>query len=307
MTCGEWVQGRIGGKDFLVSCPVGVYTTISLTYYRINADDLKIDGKRIDHDGVASYPEKAVRAVENVCNLLAIKGFGFKIEINCPKPVGKGFATSSADVLGSIMAVLKLFKVDLPPEKFFRLGIEIEPSDSLGYLGLWKINHRMKYKAERGAVEPCYLGREVPGKVMVLDLGGEVETLRFNENQHLGDLYRRNETPSKRAYDYVKRGIRTKNLALMAKGSTLSSISHQRILPKKELDCIVDSFESLGALGIVIAHSGTLVGFIYPSEKKDFDSFYSWHRKYGPGKIVGVFELKGGEVKMTGGGIYETL
>ena len=305
LTCGEWVQGRLYGDDFLVSCPIDIFTKISLSCQKKETQDISVTASRIDHDGNVTYPPKAINAVKKVCSELGINSFDFKLEIECPKPEGKGFATSSADVLGSIMAVLKLFDLNIPASKFFRMGVEIEPSDSIGFSGLWKINHRINSAKKMANFDPLYLGEMVRGQVMVIDLGGKVETLEFNQNKYLTDLYDKNEATSLKAYNYVKEGIYNRDLSLMAKGSTLSAISHQKILPKEELECIIDNLPTLEALGVVVAHSGTLVGVIYPEEKKDMTDFYSWHRREGPGEIIGNYPLRGGGVEWIGGGVIE--
>jgi L-threonine kinase len=61
----------------------------------------------------------------------------------------------------------------------------------------------------------------------------------------------------------VKEGLSQGNAALIARGATLSAWANQRILPKEELPVIFDIALSSGALGINIAHSGTVVGILY--------------------------------------------
>lgn len=307
LTCGEWVQGRLGGEDFLVSCPIDIFTSITLSCQKIEGEDNRIKALRQEEDGEWSYPEKAVKALENASFNMGLRGYFFELEINCPKPLEKGFATSSADVFGSIMALKKLFNLELSAEKFFKLGVEIEPSDSIGFPGLWKINHRgVKLKENKKfSPAPIYLGGEVEGKVIVIDFGGKIETTSFNNDEGLNHLYEETSRESMQAYKYIRKGIKQKNLALMARGATLSALSHQRILPKRELGTVVESLGKIKALGLVVAHSGTLMGIIYPSHKTDFNEFYKWHHDMGRGKVLGEFNLRGGGVEWTGGGVIE--
>ncbi|MGM9571485.1 MAG: GHMP kinase, partial [bacterium] len=78
------------------------------------------------------------------------------------------------------------------------------------------------------------------------------------------------------ALDLVIRGIKEQNGQLLAKGSTLSALAHQSILSKPNLEEILAEVLKLGAWGINIAHSGTVIGVLFDPA---FLDDYSWYAR----------------------------
>ena len=117
----------------------------------------------------------------------------------------------------------------------------IEPSDGLMYPGVVCYNHR----AGR-LIEP--LGALPPLDILVVDLGGQVDTLTFNSRPK---QYAVAEIKTlQRAYEWVKTGIETGDLALIGRAATLSGRVNQRLLPKPPLEALIRIAEKRGAWGV---------------------------------------------------------
>jgi L-threonine kinase len=163
-------------------------------------------------------------------------------------------ASSTADIVAACRATASALGRSLLPETISGIAGRIEPSDGLMYPGVVCYNHR----ACR-LIEP--LGAMPPLDILAVDLGGEVDTLAFNSRpKH----YSPAETKAlQRAYDWVKAGLQTGDLALVGRAATLSGRINQRLLQKLPLEALIRIAEKRGAIGVNVAHSGTVVGLLF--------------------------------------------
>ena len=60
----------------------------------------------------------------------------------------------------------------------------------------------------------------------------------------------------------MKAGLRRGNLADIGYGATLSARVHQRILYKPQLETVIGLAREVEALGVNVAHSGTVIGVL---------------------------------------------
>jgi len=161
-TCGELVQGFLDGSHFLVTCPVDLYSTVSVVLYR-------------GQPGVLG-PEDCPKAIQAVCSTLAYLGKGdltAELTIHSPLPRGKGMASSTADVAGAAAATALALGIALTPRELGALAVAVEPSDGVMFPGIALFDHREGRLAQE-------LGPPPPMEVIVLDFGGVVDTLEFN-------------------------------------------------------------------------------------------------------------------------------
>ena len=242
-TCGELVQGFLDGSHFLVTCPVDLYSTVSVVLYR-------------GQPGVLG-PEDCPKAIQAVCSTLAYLGKGdltAELTIHSPLPRGKGMASSTADVAGAAAATALALGIDLTPRELGALAVAVEPSDGVMFPGIALFDHRQGEVYEGLGLPPAM-------EVIVLDFGGVVDTLEFNRvdrQQALASL----EPQFREALGLVCRGIASGSPSLIGQGATLSALAHQAVLPKAQLSTVMELARSLGALGVNAAHSGTVVGLL---------------------------------------------
>lgn len=244
-TCGEWVQGAKSGVPFLVDCPIDRYTEAVIA---LNANR---------HDWVIPKGKEKVKQALNL--LREERGFlgGGTLHFRQELPTGKGMASSTADIVSAAAALTTAQGETVSSRNLARLAFSIEPSDSIMYPGLTEINHI------RGSYHKM-LGPAVPAGFLALDWGGEVDTLRFNAREDLHEHYRKHEFTIGKALALVREGIKTGDLEKMAVGSTLSAQCNLDINPKPYFAAFRAWVMEQGGLGLVTAHSGTLIAGVFP-------------------------------------------
>lgn len=242
-TCGELVQGFIDGAYFLVTCPVNLYSRVSVVLYQGQAG-IK---------GPDDCP-KAIAAVHATLAYLGRRELGGKLMVDSALPQGKGMASSSADVAAAIAATARALGVTLSPAEIAKLAISIEPSDGVMFPGIALSDYRQGRFHEE-------LGPPPPIDIVALDFGGTVDTLDFNRVDRRAALSRV-EAELKEALRLVRQGIVSGEPSLVGKGASISAQLNQRILYKPHLDRVMDFADSVGAIGVNVAHSGTVIGIL---------------------------------------------
>ncbi|CAA7601913.1 Ribosomal protein S5 domain 2-type fold [Acididesulfobacillus acetoxydans] len=246
-TCGEWVQGAQSGVPFLVDCPIDRY-----------AEAVVEMGK---DDGIWLVPrekEKVRKALLLMREERSFSGGGI-LRFRRELPTGKGMASSTADIVSACAAVAAASGETVSGRSLARWAFGIEPSDSVMFPGLTEINHI------RGSYHRT-LGAAVPAGFLALDWGGEVDTLRFNARADLYGHYRKYEFTIGKALALVREGIRGRDLEKMAAGSTLSAACNLEVNPKPWFGQFKAWVRSQGGLGLVTAHSGTLIAGVFPPD-----------------------------------------
>lgn len=245
-TCGELVQGTdANGRAFLVSCPIDRFAEVRAT---------------IDETGPTSGPPgrpKALAAARRTLVALGRGSLGVRLEIRSDLPVGRGFGTSTADVVGAVAATAWALGEWLAPAEIARLAVSIEPSDGTMFPGLAVFDHRAASRSE-------VLGSAPALGLVVLDFGGAVDTLAHNARQTAAPPAV--TALQTRALDLVRRGVLAADPAAIGAGATLSALANEALLPKLALVETLELAACLGALGVCAAHSGTALGLLLPPE-----------------------------------------
>jgi L-threonine kinase len=252
------VQGTLDGRPFLVSCPINRYSSVTV---------------RATQTGLIEGPPERSKALAAACATLSYLGCptqGLSLAISSNLPIGRGFGSSTADVVGAIAAVARLFGLDLWPEEIARLAVAIEPSDSTMFPGLALLDHR-------GASRWRLIGQPVPATLLVLELAGAVDTVGFNAQL---DLERWWGLAPQHAWalDTLMAGLVERDLAKIGAASTASTRAQQELLPKAELAAALDLLTRLDGLGICAAHSGTALGLLLAKPPADLAGLLGFTR-----------------------------
>jgi L-threonine kinase len=245
---GELVQGQFeSGEDFLVTNPINCFSTTCVTV---------TSGCGL----VSVVPPsctKVQRAVEQTLGFCGVRDRDVHVSVHSDIPVGKGMASSTADVVGAIEATAAALERSLTADDVSRMAISIEPSDGLMYRGVVVYNHRRGRLLER-------LGCLPDLQQLIIDTGGEVDTVAFNT---LPKEYTRAERAlQQQALALLREGIATCDVWKIGQGTTLSAQVNQRLLPKTHFEEIVSLATVCGACGVVCAHSGTILSLLFPPE-----------------------------------------
>jgi L-threonine kinase len=247
-TCGELVQGTRAGVSFHVTCPIDLYSLVTV--------------ELMERPGVECPPDSP-KAGAGVAAALRRLGadVGARVTVRSPIPRSKGLGSSTADVAGAIAACALALGRPLPPDEIARLALSVEPTDGSVFPGIVLFDHRRGDTYE-------WLGEAPAMSVVMLDGGGEVDTVAFNRVDR-ASLLRSLEPEHVEALALVRRGLATGDPALIGRGATLSALANQRILPKPELPRVLDAARQIGAAGVCVGHSGTVIGVLLDARAHD--------------------------------------
>lgn len=269
-TCGELFQGTVEGRSCLVSCPITLYSTAQIT----------------PGQSQPSLPDKAFRALE----ALQIDSLP-PISLRQQLPSGRGYGSSTADIGSVLFAVARWAGITLDPLQASRLAVGIEPTDSSFFPGLALFDHR---RAEFYEV----LGSALPAAIVIIDPGGAVDSETFNMFDWTATL-KKLAPLHRQAFDLLKKGIASQNIYALGEAATMSAKAHQEILPNPWLDPVLALSNQIGASGVCRAHSGTILGILFPESSFDKEAVVPYIRKRLPAQI----HLR--VTKLTGGGPIE--
>lgn len=247
-TCGELVQGMADGTFFHITCPVDLYSTVNVELY--------------DSQGTVSGPvdcPKAVEAVRRTLAQLSRHECSVRFEVHSPLPRGKGMASSTADVVAAAVATARALGQGLSAEAVAAIALAVEPSDGTMFPGIAAFDHRQGKLAE-------VLGPPPPVAILVLDFGGTVDTLEFNGVDRR-PILKQTEPQIREALDLVRQGVQEGDPALVGQAATISALANQRILYKPQLAAVLDIARAAGAVGVNVAHSGTVIGVLLDARR----------------------------------------
>jgi len=241
-TCGELVQGLLDGVPCLVSCPIDHYSTATV---------------RLQPEPGWEVPPHAPKAVAALRAGMAYLGEapgGGWLQLTSNLPRGRGYGSSTADVGATLYALGQALSRPLAAPEVARMAVEVEPSDSTILPGLVLFDHRCgSFHKSLGPTPSLF--------VIVLDPGGEVDTLAYNREVRRESL-RRFAAEHREALALLEAGLVEHDWTLVGKAATLSARTHQAVLFNPLLDLTLDVCRALAGLGVCRAHSGTILGLL---------------------------------------------
>ena len=261
--CGELVQGMLGDAYFLVTCPIDFFSRVRVELYA-GAPEVS---------GPDNCP-KAAAAVRAALAYLGRDELGAVLTINNPIPRSKGMGSSSADVAAAIAATGLALGRELSPNEVAQLALSVEPTDGVMFPGIALFDHR-----EGRIIEE--LGTPPPTEVIALDFGGSVDTLEFNRVDRRS-LWQSLQPETDEALRLVRSGIQDGDPARIGRGATLSAQAGQRVLPKPQLPRVLEFAESVGAAGVNVGHSGTIIGVLVDAMQRRGRSIFRQAREAFP-------------------------
>ena len=277
--CGELAQGVIEGIHFLVTCPVDFYSRVKV--------DIYADGPGVE---APEDCDKAAAAVRRTLFHLKNAKVRAKLTINNPIPRGKGMASSSADLAAAIAATGLALGEEISPYQIAQIALSIEPTDGIMIPGVALFDHRAGIIRES-------LGPPPPMEIVALDLGGTVDTVQFN----MVDRFQRWQSVDKQtgeALRLLRRGIEEQDPALVGRGASISAEASQTVLAKPRLSEVKEFAESVGAVGVNVGHSGTIMGVLLDArERRGKSTYHKALSAFPDAESVYHFRLLGGGVQ----------
>lgn len=243
-SCGEFIQGYGNGSSFMVTCPIDRYSIARSSL----------------GEGEKGLSDKSRLARDLTLAHLGKTGTPVAVSLSSEIPVGKGMASSTADISAVCQATALACGHILTPSDIAAIAISIEPSDAIFYKGIVQFDYRRGRLIQK-------LGRAPAMKILVFDCGGEIDTLAFNSRSDLVSMQKASEKEIAKAMELFLDGMKTGNVSEIGKAATISAFANQRILPKEALDLFYQSGMEAGGRGVIAAHSGTVLGLLL--EKSD--------------------------------------
>ncbi|MCW2278544.1 GHMP kinase [Heliophilum fasciatum] len=284
-TCGELAQGLIGDRILHITCPIDAWVTAEVMARPGNGRISGLDNK--------PKTEQALRQLlrQHATQDKLSETLDLTVTLTNPLPGGKGLASSSADICAACSAVASALGIVLSPELLGAIAVTVEPTDGLFYPGIAIYDHRGGTWGKVIGYPPT-----PPLHILVYDSGGTVDTTLFNRRPDLPSLHRANAPVMREAFRHVVRGLRQGNGKEIARGATISALANQRILMKTDLQEVIAGTAELGAWGVNVAHSGTVVGIWLPEER--IDTIRRWMEIERTGwAFLGVHRLVSGGVR----------
>ena len=237
-SCGEFVQGVMDRAEYLCSYAVDLYSTAEVEekLNNINLGPLK--------------SRKAIEAVFKKFNIPVEESKNISLKIRSKIPVGKGMASSTADIGATIGATLGLIKKELSSEEIAKLASTIEPTDSI-YIEKNSIFNPLNGEVIR------YLGNVKDLRVVILEPNSTLNTMRIRKTPNYKKIKTQNKEIIKISFSLLEEGIKSNDMHKIGKASTFRSI-HK----KEGLEKIIEISKNYGAYGVNVAHSGTVVGIL---------------------------------------------
>lgn len=242
-TFGELLQGTVhSGQHFMVTCPVAAWSTATFRY-------------EPDATGVEVRPVhkwKAARVAMSALRLAGVRGGGH-LTVHSELPEGKGLASSSADLVATARAVAAAVGTRFRAEDIESLMRGIEPSDGVMYDEIVDFDHRNVRVRERLGALPSMI-------IVAHDEGGQVDTVRYNGAARAHTDEERREYG--RLLTTLGAAVRAGDLAEVGRVATRSAELNARLNPRRFLDDLRRLSGDIEALGVVCAHSGTVLGIL---------------------------------------------
>jgi uncharacterized protein involved in propanediol utilization len=257
---GEIVQGVFYSSDGtlehgLVTLPCGLYRTRA-TFRPLRTGPLTVE---------PSDRTRARFAARLTLDALGRTGWGGSIRIRSNVPLQWGCGSSTTDVLATIRAVASATGVVLEPAWIARLAVASEiASDSLMYAP----DRVVLFAQRRGSVLLELGGALPPVRVLGVNTEGErgVETLALPPI-----AYSCWEIEAfQPILGLLQRAVEQQDPILLGRVATASATINQRHRPKRWMPELLGIATETGALGVQVAHSGTVAGLLFdPSGRAD--------------------------------------
>lgn len=275
-TFGELLQGVLPNNEhFLVTLPINkVSKSIIIPDY--STDRLEI---------FPPHKKKSLTFAKEVLRQINLK-LGGKIIIKSELTEGKGLSSSSADLVATARALENALNKKFSNDLLFNILRKIEPTDGVMFHGCVSFYHRKVELRE-------YLGCITPITIISIDEGGVVDTIQYNKKNNTFTEQDANEYLD--LLDRISVAIKTHDLNTIGEITTRSAIMNQQHNPKHHLSQVLDICNKIGALGVIVTHSGTCIGIILQTDdinlESKIDKICFYLRRITP--IIKVYESVG--------------
>lgn len=243
-TCGELLQGWLAGSEKLVAYGIDLSSHVTAVL-------------------VPNWPVIPATQVKmyQLCRLL-LAYFGqpqAKVELRRQSeiPLGKGMASSTADLVATCRAVAHLFGHSLSAAAITQFCVQVEASDASAYLaqGLTVIDARSGQVYWQTNWRPQFAS-------LILEPHTQLPTALVHRQLTVLQL-KQQATEFARTYQTFTTAVQMHSLELLGTAAIQSACLRQRLLPKPYFTVIQRFVQTHALLGLNVAHSGTVLGLMF--------------------------------------------
>lgn len=236
---------------------------LSLPCRQLNS---RADFRPRDEAGVTVTPvhcKKSRRAAELVLEGFGMGGIGGHLTIASNIPIGRGMGSSTADVLASILAVFDSLHSEPRPDIVMQIAVSAETAcDSTLFSQV-----AVLFAQREGKVIEAFRKPLPPIGLISVDTtaGQTIDTLAFKPARYSSaeiELFR----PLRST---LRKALEASDLELLGRVATASARINERFLRKPRLHEIEAIGARRGAVGVQVAHSGTVVGLMFDPAKEN--------------------------------------
>lgn len=242
-TCGELAQGVLpDGTGFVVTCPIDRGTAIEVMVEPAN---------RLEIVGVPAESVYLDRALRRAAELVELGPSRITVEHRSGLYVGKGMASSTADIVAAARALSTAVGLPLRPEELAELAAAIEPTDGIMFDGITASDPRTGARVRTWDWWPQY--------VVVMAIPPEsfaTAGARFVGQEQLAGEYADLLTQ-------LDVAIEARDAAAFAAQATRSAEFNEAFLASSTFAFLGPRAARLGALGTCVAHTGTVAGLLF--------------------------------------------
>lgn len=259
---GEILQGaRWPPGDHGVTEPVPFLVTMPVPEHGSRARFVPRPGELLEVE--PAWKVKAARAARCALDFLGERRSGGRLSVDCPVPPGLGLGSSTSDVVAAIRAVCDAHGALIEPRQLARLAVETERAiDPIMF------EEAVLFDPRQGRVLEHWQGGLPEFFVVSVDtdpLGGGIDTLSLAVPRYTRAELTEYEELIRRA----RAAFRARDALAMAEVATRSAELNQRILPMRGFAELLALAHQAGCLGLQIAHSGTVAGFLFDCAARD--------------------------------------
>jgi L-threonine kinase len=200
---------------------------------------------------------KLQRAARLLLTFLNRPDLGAKVTVNSQLQPGRGMASSTADIIGVMMGLTVALGHSISAGELAHLACQVEPSDSTMFADLTVLAYRDSARFQG-------LGPAPPLPLLMFDTGQAVDTLVFNARLNLSAV-RQLAPTTKTALELLRQGLASNDTEAIGAAATLSALSYQSVNYNPLVEQAARWVNHTGATGLVRAHSGSVLGLLYPA------------------------------------------
>ncbi|ACC76427.1 GHMP kinase [Paraburkholderia caribensis] len=218
--------------------------------------------------------EKAKRAAEITLKRFSSASVGGLLRITSNIPVARGMGSSTADVVASILAVLESLDVQLPPGDVIQIAVSAETAcDSTIF------SQQAVLFAQRDGIVLESFRKSIP-PIDFISVTADTEQTVDTLDLHLPQYNPEEVETFRPIRALLRKAIDTSDINLLGRVATASTWLNQRFLRKPRLFDIAEIGARHGAVGIQIAHSGTVIGVMFdPAKERTTENIHLANRE----------------------------